>query len=162
MSSVTSNSRMLWSFARDGGMPFSSVWASVNGFLGVPLNAVWFMVTVAFCLGLPLLKSTVAFSAVVSIATIGLYISYGIPILIRITYCRKQFVPGPFSLGRFSLPVGIIAVTWISFITVSKGSYCQSTPAQCISCTSVQTEAPPGSSNCIFWSVCRCQANCTA
>lgn len=122
MSSVTSNSRMLWSFSRDGGMPFSSVWAKVNGGLGVPVNAVWFMVTVAFCLGLPLLKSTVAFSAVVSIATIGLYISYGIPIFIRIAYCRKQFVPGPFSLGIFSIPVGVIAVTWIAFITVRRRS----------------------------------------
>jgi hypothetical protein len=33
---------------------------------GTPINAVIFMVTIAFLLGLPLLKSVVAFQAVVS------------------------------------------------------------------------------------------------
>ena len=37
------------------------------------------MVTFAFILGLPMLNSTVAFSAVVSISTIGLYISCAFP-----------------------------------------------------------------------------------
>ena len=35
----------------------------------------WAMVTLAFILALPLLNSTVAFSAVISISTVGLYIS---------------------------------------------------------------------------------------
>ena len=35
------------------------------------------MVTCTFLLGLPMLNSSVAFSAVTSIATIGLYLSYG-------------------------------------------------------------------------------------
>ena len=38
-------------------------------------GAVWAMVTLAFILALPLLNSTVAFSAVISISTVGLYIS---------------------------------------------------------------------------------------
>ena len=36
-----------------------------------------FMVTLAFILGLPMLNSTVAFNAVISISVIGLYISCG-------------------------------------------------------------------------------------
>lgn len=55
---------------------------------------------------------------VVSISTIGLYISYMIPIFLRLTICRLNFVPGPFSLGIFSIPVGITAVLWVLFITV--------------------------------------------
>ena len=42
---------------------------------GTPINAVCFMVTLAFILGLPMLNSTVAFNAVISISVIGLYIS---------------------------------------------------------------------------------------
>lgn len=57
---------MCWSFSRDRGLPLSSIWARVNPHVGVPVNAVWFMVTFAFLLGLPMLKSAVAFSAVVS------------------------------------------------------------------------------------------------
>ena len=76
------------------------------------------MVTFAFLLGLPMLKSYVAFSAVVSISTIGLYISYAIPIVLRITVSRKQFVKGAFHLGFMSIPVAIVAVLWVALITV--------------------------------------------
>ena len=74
-SSVTSNSRMLWSFSRDGALPGYKLWSSVNPWTKTPVNAVLFMVTLAFILGLPMLSSTIAFSAVVSISVIGLYIS---------------------------------------------------------------------------------------
>lgn len=67
--------RMLWSFSRDRGVPGHRLWSSVNRLTGTPINAVWAMVIFAFILGLPMLNSTVAFSAVVSISTIGLYIS---------------------------------------------------------------------------------------
>lgn len=74
-SSVTSNSRMLWSFSRDGALPGYKLWSSVNPWTKTPVNAVLFMVTLAFILGLPMLSSTIAFQAVVSISVIGLYIS---------------------------------------------------------------------------------------
>ena len=40
--------RMLWSFSRDGGMPFSFLWSKVNKFFGIPVNAVSSLA----CLGL--------------------------------------------------------------------------------------------------------------
>ena len=114
---------MCWSFARDHGLPFSHIWARVNTRFGVPVNAVWFMVVFAFLLGLPMLKSYVAFSAVVSISTIGLYISYAIPIFLRVTVSRKQFVKGAFHLGIMSIPIAIMAIAWVLLITVN--SCCQ-------------------------------------
>ena len=39
---------------------------------------VWGMTLVAFLIGLPMLKSEVAFNAVASISVIGLYITYGL------------------------------------------------------------------------------------
>lgn len=84
--------RMLWSFSRDGGVPGHKLWSSVNPLTGTPINAVWAMVCFAFILGLPMLNSTVAFSAVVSISTIGLYISCESPKL-----CRDNLFPGEFS-----------------------------------------------------------------
>lgn len=115
--SVASNSRMLWSFARDGGVPFHKVWSTVNRFTGTPVNSVWAMVTCTFLLGLPMLNSSVAFSAVTSIATVGLYISYGAPVLIKLLNA-KDFQPGPFSMGRFSTPVNVIACCWVAFCTI--------------------------------------------
>jgi hypothetical protein len=42
------------------------------------VHAVWLACTLSFILGLPSLGSSVAFAAATSIATIGLYISYGL------------------------------------------------------------------------------------
>jgi hypothetical protein len=64
-----------------------------------------------------MLNSSVAFSAVTSIATIGLYLSYGAPVLIKLLNA-KDFQPGPFSMGRFSTPVNILACCWVAFCTV--------------------------------------------
>lgn len=59
-----------------------------------------------------------AFQAMVSIATIGLYIAYALPIFFRVTLARKSFVPGPLNLGRYGILVGWVAVLWVSTITV--------------------------------------------
>ncbi|KAH9609049.1 hypothetical protein KSS87_007663 [Heliosperma pusillum] len=116
MSSVTSNSRMAYAFSRDGAMPFSSVWHKVNK-QEIPINAVWMSAFISFCMALTSLGSLVAFEAMVSIATIGLYIAYALPIFFRVTLARKSFVPGPFHLGRYGVLVGWIAVLWV--ITIS-------------------------------------------
>jgi hypothetical protein len=54
------------------------------------LFAVWLACTLSFILGLPSLGSSVAFAAATSIATIGLYISYGkVYNLINILYLAQ-------------------------------------------------------------------------
>ncbi|XP_021912206.1 amino-acid permease BAT1 isoform X2 [Carica papaya] len=117
MSSVTSNSRMAYAFSRDGAMPFSSFWHKVNN-QEVPINAVWLSAFISFCMALTSLGSIVAFQAMVSIATIGLYIAYALPIFFRVTLARKSFVPGPFNLGRYGILVGWVAVLWVVTISV--------------------------------------------
>lgn len=64
------------------------------------------------------LGSIVAFNAMVSIATIGLYIAYALPIFFRVTLARKSFVAGPFNLGRYGVVVGWTAVIWVAIISV--------------------------------------------
>ena len=54
----------------------------------------------------------------VSIATLGLYIAYALPIFFRVTTARRSFVPGPFHLGRFGVAVGSVAVLWVALVTV--------------------------------------------
>ncbi|KAG8366665.1 hypothetical protein BUALT_Bualt17G0103200 [Buddleja alternifolia] len=98
MSLITRNSRMAYPFSRDGAMPFSLFWHKVNG-QEVPLNAVWSLALIAFCMALTSLGSLVAFQAMVSIATIRLYIAYALPIFFRVTLAQRSFTPGPFNLG---------------------------------------------------------------
>ncbi|KAL6854308.1 hypothetical protein ACP4OV_019211 [Aristida adscensionis] len=114
---VTSNSRMGYAFSRDGAMPFSRIWHRLNKH-EVPINMVWLSVIVAFIMALASLGSQVAFQAMVSVATTGMYISYALPVFFRVTTARKSFVPGPFNLGKFGLVVGWVAVIWVAFVTV--------------------------------------------
>ncbi|KAJ7457939.1 APC amino acid permease [Mycena galericulata] len=116
--SITSNSRMMYAFSRDGALPGSKFFNYVNVKWKSPIRTVWLACFLSFCLGLPSLGSSVAFSAATSIATIGLYISYAIPIALRVIY-RDKFVRGPFHLGAFSYPIAVIAVTWIAFIAIA-------------------------------------------
>ncbi|KAK4033730.1 amino-acid permease BAT1 [Parachaetomium inaequale] len=115
--SMTSNSRMMFAFARDGGIhPF---FHKVDARFRSPTRAVWLSATLSFCLALPSLGSSVAFAAATSIATIGLYLSYGLPILIGLV-CHRSFtaMKGPFNLHALSRPIAAAACLWIGFITV--------------------------------------------
>ncbi|TVU48056.1 hypothetical protein EJB05_07678, partial [Eragrostis curvula] len=114
---ITSNSRMGYAFSRDGAMPFSRVWYRVNK-QEVPLNVVWLSVAMAFIMALTSLGSEVAFQAMLSIATIGLYVAYGLPIFFRVTTARKSFIPGSFNLGNFGVIIGWVAVAWVALVTV--------------------------------------------
>lgn len=80
MSSVTANSRMIYAFSRDGALPGSSLWHRVNHRTRAPTNAIWLATGFAFALGLPYLWNSTAYAAVTSIAVIGLYIAYVMPI----------------------------------------------------------------------------------
>lgn len=83
-----------------------------------PVAAVWFNIAFCFVLGLPYIWSETAYSAIVSVNTIASSISYLIPILCRIILARSTFEPGPFNLGRFSTPVGVISSGWIVVTSV--------------------------------------------
>jgi hypothetical protein len=52
-----------------------------------------------------------------SSSVIGLYLSYAAPVFLRITSGRDKFVPGPFRLGSWAVPVGAISCLWVFFIT---------------------------------------------
>jgi len=115
--SMTSNSRMMFAFSRDGGIP--SLFNRVDARFRSPIRTIWLAAFLSFLLAIPSLGSSVAFAAATSIATIGLYISYGIPILIGLIY-QREFIArkGPFNLGVFSRPVALVGVCWIGFITI--------------------------------------------
>jgi amino acid permease (GABA permease) len=117
MSSVTANSRMLYAFSRDGALPASRVWHRINPRTRTPTNAIWLAAGGAFLLGLPYLYNQTAYAAVTSIAVIGLYIAYVLPTLLRLMQ-GDSFVRGPWHLGRWSRPIGIVAVVWVAFITI--------------------------------------------
>jgi amino acid permease (GABA permease) len=117
MSSVTANSRMIYAFSRDGALPASAFWHRVNKRTRTPTNAIWLAAAGAFILGLPYLWNPTAYAAVTSIAVIGLYIAYVLPTFLRLRQ-GANFQRGPWHLGRWSRPIGTIAVTWVAIISI--------------------------------------------
>ncbi len=117
MSSITANSRMIYAFSRDGALPGSRIWHKVNHRTRTPTNAIWLGAGGALILGLPYLWNYTAYGAVTSIAVIGLYIAYVLPTFLR-RLQGANFQPGPWSLGKWSAPIGWIAVAWVVLITI--------------------------------------------
>ena len=117
MASVTANSRMLYAFSRDGAVPGHRMWHRINPRTRTPTNGIWFCVVFAFLLAVPSMWSSVAYGAVTSIATIGLYIAYVIPTLLRRLQGRS-WEGGPWSLKGWSPFIGWLGVVWVAFISV--------------------------------------------
>jgi amino acid permease (GABA permease) len=115
MASVTANSRMIYAFARDGAIPGSGFWHKINKRTQTPTNAVWLAAGGALILALPYLWSATAYAAVTSIAVVGLYVAYVIPVFLRVRR-GDSFEPGPWTLGRWGKPIGIVATIWVVLI----------------------------------------------
>lgn len=108
-------SRVLFSYSRDNCFPLSRIWCHVNTTTKTPVNAVWlnWLIGNLLCL---LMFGGVAIDAIFSVGAIGSFISFTIPTLLRITYARHFFKPGPWNLGKFSLPSGILAVSYTTLM----------------------------------------------
>ncbi|GFR47638.1 hypothetical protein Agub_g9380 [Astrephomene gubernaculifera] len=118
-STLTYVSRILFAYSRDRAVPLASVWIRYNSRLKAPLAAVWGTALAAFLLGLPMLGSEEAFTAIISLSTIALNIAYVAPTTARILpWGARRFKPGPFNLGWAAYPIGIIATLWVGFIVV--------------------------------------------
>ncbi|EIM85682.1 amino acid transporter [Stereum hirsutum FP-91666 SS1] len=110
-------SRVVFAFARDGALPGSRWWKKMNKTTSTPVNAVWLVMVCSAIIGV-LGFSETALSSLAGASVIGLYTSYATPIFLRITSGRTKLKPGPFSLGRWFMPIGIVAVLWVAFINV--------------------------------------------
>jgi amino acid transporter len=116
MASVTANSRMTYAFSRDNALPGWRISARVNPKSGTPTNSIWLCVMLSIILAPPSLISPVAYLAVTSIAVIGPYIAYVVPVFLR--RVSLTFTPGPWNLGKWSPLIGWIAAGWVLFICI--------------------------------------------
>lgn len=128
LATVTSVSRMIFAFSRDGGLPFSSALAKVSPSLRTPVNAIWTGATlsVLFVWGTSLITiaGASAYAIVVSCTVIFLFFSFIIPITLGLfTYGGKKWPKmGPWNMGRglyslFAL-LSIVAMALIFVIGV--------------------------------------------
>jgi amino acid transporter len=119
MSSITSASRMMYAFSRDRAVPGHQLWRRLNR-ERVPYLAAIAIAVLAFLCAFPAYFGTggyTAYVAVTSIAVIGLYIAYAIPIFLRLR-AGDAWEPGEWNLGHWYKPIGWTAVIWIGFISI--------------------------------------------
>jgi amino acid transporter len=125
---LTSASRMTFAFSRDGAIPGSGLWSKVNA-KKVPANAVMFVAVIAGLITLPALIEVnfgtkeapiilpTAFYAVVSVAVIGLYLAFAIPIYLR-WKMGDSFKPGSWNNGSKYKWMNLVAVAEIAIICI--------------------------------------------
>ncbi|KAH7353329.1 amino acid/polyamine transporter I [Plectosphaerella cucumerina] len=119
---MTTSSRMVFAFARDGGLPASATLWRVHPRLGVPLNALLLNAAVCVVFGCIFLGSTAAFNAIIASSVVALGLSYGIPIAINVAYGRRKLPERAFALpewlGWVANIIGLVytAVTSVLFL----------------------------------------------
>ena len=112
---LTSTSRMMYAFARDGGLPGSYLLKIVNPTLKTPVAAVW----VSAILAIAATLYAAAFSVLAVGCAVFLYISYIMPIAAGILAEGKTWKhKGPFDLGRMSKLIGVLAVIGGGFLVM--------------------------------------------
>lgn len=104
---LTSCSRMIYAFARDGGLPASKKLSEVSSVYRTPVMAIWVGAILAFAATL----YSEAFSVLAAGCAVFLYISYIMPVVSGLlaegrTWNKK----GPFSLGAWSKVVAVLAM----------------------------------------------------
>ena len=118
---LTSCSRMMFAFSRDGAVPGSKSWRKVNE-KGTPINAVLVSSVLGVVLTLPALWKSptgapTAFYAVVSVCVISLYLAFMIPIYLRWRMGDK-FVAGEWTNGKKYKWMNFLAVLEIAVISI--------------------------------------------
>jgi amino acid transporter len=107
LAALTSTSRMVYAFARDGGLPWSQTLRKVHPGFRTPVAAIWVsaVLTVAFTIHTPV------YSTITSVCVIFLYISYLLPVALGFwAYGRHWRQMGPWTLGSIYKPIAALCV----------------------------------------------------
>lgn len=118
---LASVTRLTWAFARDNGLPFSEFFAFVDPTYKIPLRALLLVASCIFALSFIQIGSTAAFNAILSLSTLGLYISYLIPLILLVLkrFTAPQDIPrGTFSLGKLGLPMNLLAILFATYFVI--------------------------------------------
>ncbi len=129
LATVTSASRMLFAFSRDGGMPIGSeALAKVSPKWRTPVTAIWaaaaFEVAFVFCAQFIVIAGTNLYTIVVNATLVFLFLSFSIPIALgMVTFGTAKWPKaGPWDMGagpfRLVCALAIVGMGIIFFIAI--------------------------------------------
>jgi len=111
-----SASRLAFAYARDGLLPASSIVRRVNQTTFTPINACFFNFIVQVAMLCLIFAGPVAVGAIFSIGAVGAYFAFTVPIVMRCFFAGDRWRPGPWTLGKFSLPIGYFACAYVALM----------------------------------------------
>lgn len=115
---LASGSRMLFAFSRDGAVPGREIWRKVSQKNHVPINSLLLIAFLTWLLMVPtLVNGTIGYAVGTSVAVIGLYVSFSVPIFLR-WRMGDAFQPGPWTIGKHYRWICPLSFVWIWFISV--------------------------------------------
>lgn len=118
IASHTWQSRLCWSFARDGGLPGHQKMSKIHPKLDVPIYAHCMSCAIVAVAGLLYLGSETAFNSMVTACIVLLYVSYAVPIACLLVRGRKNIKHGPFWLGKVGFMANIVLLFWTLFTLI--------------------------------------------
>ena len=112
----TSASRVIWAYARDGALPGSGFLVRLSAGQKQPVNAIMVTTVIGAVLFLLSNLSPNIYLLMVNFTTGGFFIAFLFPLVgFLILQLRGRWTPGPWTLGKGSLLVSVLAVVWASF-----------------------------------------------
>nr|WP_281376537.1 amino acid permease [Actinomycetospora corticicola] len=122
----TSATRVMWSMARDGRLPFSNALAKVSPRTRTPVLPSIVVGVLSIAVLLINLGQSSVFASVTSISVVIVYLAYLFVTVPRLYHRlrrtgRHDPEPGTFSLGRWGIPVNVVAVVFGIFLLVNVG-----------------------------------------
>ncbi len=126
LAGLTSTSRMMYAFSRDGGLPASGTLSYISTQYRTPTYAIWTGATLAFLstlvgpLGIMFKLKVDPFLVLATGCAVFLYISYMIPVIAGFFAEGKTWTEkGPFNLGTWSKPIAIVAAIGVALLTIT-------------------------------------------
>jgi amino acid transporter len=115
LATVTSVSRMIFAFARDGGLPASRVLRRVSPRFRTPVSAIWAGSTLAVLFT----AYTPLYTTIVSAAVIFLFLSFTAPITLGLSAWRTRWTKmGPWNIGNWFCVFAVLSILGMILIFV--------------------------------------------
>ncbi|KAE8447904.1 hypothetical protein EG329_009976 [Mollisiaceae sp. DMI_Dod_QoI] len=120
---LAEGARSLYAFARDRGLPFSSIISKVESKHHTPVVAILLGTVIQMAFNSIYFGTVTGFNTVIAIATEGFYLSYAMPLLVRlIAYFSggHRQLTGPWAMRpSVSVAVNLIGLTYLLFACVT-------------------------------------------
>ncbi len=120
---LAEGARSLFAFARDGGLPFSSLISRVEPKHNVPVMAILLGTVIQMAFNSIYFGTVTGFNTVIAIATEGFYLSYAMPLLVRlVSYFNGTHtqLTGPWAMRPLiSVAVNFTGLIFLLFASIS-------------------------------------------